>query len=167
MSLSNINHSIMNRTNPNDIFITPLELAKKHIDSIKHKPTDIWYDPFKNNGSYYNQFPSENKRWSEILENRNFFDFNEPVDVICSNPPYSLMDEVLKKSIELNPRVISYLIGVNNLTTRRIQIMENAGYKITYLHLMKVYKWFGMSAIVVWEKTENASIISYDRIVWK
>jgi hypothetical protein len=29
---------------------------------------DIWYDPFKNDGSYYNQFPTDNKIWAEILE---------------------------------------------------------------------------------------------------
>lgn len=167
MALSAINRTIKKRETANDIFITPLALAKTHIDAIKSNPEDIWLDPFKNSGSYYNQFPSETKRWCEILEGKDFFEFHEPIDVICSNPPYSIMDEVLNKSIELNPRVISYLIGINNLTARRMERMENAGYKIVYLRLTKVFKWFGMSAIVVWEKTANNSIVSFDRIVWK
>lgn len=164
--MNKTNDKIKKRIIPNDIFITPLQLAKYHIDMITYINDDIWYDPFKNNGSYYNQFPNENKLWSEILDGKDFFEFNENIDIICSNPPYSLMDKVLKKSIELNPHTISYLIGINNLTTKRIEYMENAGYYITKIHITKVYKWFGMSVIVIWEKNKN-SIIDYDRNIWR
>jgi len=133
---------------------------------IDLKENEIWLDPFKNSGVYYNNFPTNNKLWCEILEEKDFFEFNEKVDVICSNPPYSLMDKVLEKSISLKPRVISYLIGVGNLTTRRIEMMEKAGYGITKLHMCKVYKWYGMSFIVVFELNKD-SIMSYDRTVWK
>lgn len=165
--MSDINKKIKSRETPNDIFITPLALAKKHIDMISTNPCDIWFDPFKNSGSYYNQFPTENKKWTEILDGEDFFKFEEKVDIICSNPPYSLIDKVLEKSIELNPRVISYLIGISNLTTKRMELMENAGYKIVSMRLTKVFKWFGMSAIIVWEKTNNKSIIDFDRTVWR
>ena len=77
------------------------------------------------------------------------------------------MDAVIKKSIELQPRVISYLIGVNNLTARRLEMFETAGYKMTKMHMRKVYKWFGMSFIVQFEKNQGTSIITHDRIVWK
>ncbi len=126
----------------------------------------IWYDPFKNSGSYYNQFPSVNKKWSEILEEKDFFDFDEEVDVVVSNPPYSMLDDILEKTVWLNPQVISYLIGVGNLTAKRIEFMEEHNYYITKLHMCKVYKWYGMSLIVVWEKNAK-SILSYDRVVWK
>jgi len=164
--MNKTNDKIKKRIIPNDIFITPLQLAKNHIDMIQYNKDDIWYDPFKNNGSYYNQFPNKNKLWTEILDGKDFFEFNENVNIICSNPPYSLMDKVLKKSIELKPHTISYLIGIHNLTTKRIEYMENSGYYITKIHLTKVYKWFGMSVIVIWEKNKN-SIIDYDRNIWK
>ncbi len=45
--------------------------------------------------------------------------------------------------------------------------MEKAGYTIKYFHLTKVYKWFGNSVIVNWEKNNNNSCINYDRIIWK
>ena len=163
---SSISHNIKHRDSPNDVFITPIELAKQHINMIDLKENEIWLDPFKNSGVYYNNFPTNNKLWCEILEEKDFFEFNEKVDVICSNPPYSLMDKVLEKSISLKPRVISYLIGVGNLTTRRIEMMEKAGYGITKLHMCKVYKWYGMSFIVVFELNKD-SIMSYDRTVWK
>lgn len=163
---SSTSTAIKKRETPNDVFITPPKLAKFNIDMIPFSPDDIWYDPFKNNGSYYNQFPNENKKWSEILDGKDFFAFDEKVDIICSNPPYSMIDAVLKKSVELKPRVVSYLIGINNLTARRMEYMENNGYHITKMHMCKVYKWYGMSVIVVWEK-DKQSLISYDRVVWK
>lgn len=157
---------IKNRDKPNDIFLTPLRLSKYHIDMIKYKDNDIWFDPFKNNGSYFNQFPNENKVWSEILENKDFFNFNGKVDIICSNPPYSCIDKILEHSVFLKPKIISYLIGINNLTPKRIEYMERNNYFITNIHLCKVYKWYGMSSIIIWKKNKKP-IISYDRIVWK
>lgn len=167
MSLSQINTNIKKREKSNDIFITPTDLALLHINSINANINDVWYDPFKNSGNYFNQFPTKNKKWTEIIEDKDFFNFNEKVDIICSNPPYSIFDTILDKCIELQPRIISFLIGFHNLTAKRIEKMENAGYKIVYFHLTKVYKWFGMSLIVTWEKTDKKSIINFDRKVWK
>jgi len=165
---SQISHNIKRRSNPNDVFITPLPLAKKHIDMIDTNDDDIWYDPFKNDGSYYNQFPTDNKIWAEILEGIDFFDEERNVDIICSNPPYSMLNNVFIKSIELKPRVISYLIGVGNLTNKRIELMNKNGYGLTKMFWMKVYKWYGMSCIVVFEKHKpNMEGFGYDRNVWK
>jgi len=167
MMNSKVAHKIKHRDKPKDVFITPEELAKKNIDMIDESYRNlVWYDPFKNSGSYYNQFPSDNKKWSEILENKDFFDFNEEVDVIVSNPPYSMIDKVLEKSVSLKPMIISYLLGINNLTAKRMEYMESQGYYITKLHMCKVFKWFGMSLIVVWEKG-GKPILSYDRKVWR
>ena len=44
------------------------------------------------------------------------------------------------KSVELKPRVISYLIGVNNLTARRIEFMNNNGYYLAKIKMLKVYQ---------------------------
>ena len=43
MALSQKNHKIKHRENPNDVFITPLALAKTHIDMIKTKKNWCWY----------------------------------------------------------------------------------------------------------------------------
>ena len=70
---SAISTAIKKREIPNNVFITPLNLAKNHIDMIEYIPYDIWYDPFKNTGNYYNQFPNENKLWTEIIDDKDFF----------------------------------------------------------------------------------------------
>ena len=163
---SKISTKIKNRTTPNDVFITPLPLSKKAIEFINYTDDDIWLDPFKNNGSYYNQFPNNNKKWCEILDNKDFFEFDEDVDIICSNPPYSCLDKVIEKSISLKPKVINYLIGINNLTARRLEMFENNNYGLTKIHMCKVFKWYGMSVIVQFEK-DTKSIISFDRMVWR
>lgn len=165
-SYSQISTEIKNRDKPNDVFITPLELAKQQIDMIDYEPNEIWYDPFKNSGSYYNQFPNDNKVWSEILEGRDFFEFEGHVDIICSNPPFSLFLKIINKCIELNPRVISLMFSAHNLTPKRLEIMEEAGYGLTKMHIIKVYKWFGITYVLQFERNKP-SMMSYDRTVWK
>ena len=162
---STISHSISQRKKANDIFITPPELAKKHIDMIEFNEDDKWLDPCKNDGSYYNNFPNDNKDYCEILEQKDFFEYEGHVDIIIQNPPYSLMNKWIEKNIELNPRIISFLIGLGNLTAKRIETLENAGYGLTKMKMLKVFSWYGMSVLVVFEK-EKESIIEIDRKVY-
>jgi hypothetical protein len=164
---SKSSHTIKKRENPNDVFITPKALAKNHIDMITALPEELWLDPCKNSGSYYDQYPEwVEKDYCEILEGKDFLEYSGSPDVICDNPPYSMLDKWFKKVIELNPRVYSTLIGVGNLTPRRIEWFEKAGYGITKLKMLKVWKWYGMSYIVVFEKNKN-SIMEIDRTVWR
>lgn len=162
---SSVSHKIKNRDTAKDVFITPLELAKKHIDMVEYKPDDIWLDPCKNDGSYYNQLPNDNKEYCEILEDKDFFNYNGKVDIIIQNPPYSLMNKWIDKNIELNPRVISFLIGIGNLTTKRIETLETAGYGLTKMKMLKVHSWYGMSVLVNFEK-DKPSIIEFDRTIY-
>lgn len=169
-----------------DVFITPKALALTAIEMAgmslvqaspwNERGFNYWYDPFRNSseGSYYSQFPEcQAKCWAEITEGRDFFT-HEPVGdmmparlIICSNPPYSMLDKVFQRCIDLSPVVVNLLIGVNNLTARRLEMMENAGYKLTNLHMCKVYKWFGMSFLCNWVKGAETSCLGYDRTVWR
>jgi hypothetical protein len=176
MSTSTIGHGIKHRAVGNDIFITPRALALKQINTINYTKEDVWCDPCRNNenGSYYSQFPTEcEKEWYEILEGIDFFDrkYDDKdgllnPDIICMNPPYSILDSFMKRCLELKPKVISMLIGVSNLTAKRIEYFEKAGYGIVHLTMLKVYKWYGMTYIVNFERNK-ASIMSIDRTVWR
>jgi len=167
-STSAIADSIKKRKIPNDVFITPVLLAKKQINMIEVVEGDVWFDPFKATGNFFNQFPNTGVEhiWGEITEGRDFLTQNVKCDVICSNPPYSLLDKVFRRCIELNPKVVSFLIGVGNLTTRRIEMMEKANYSITKLHMCKIFQWYGMSYIVQFEKSTEPCM-TYDRIIWR
>ena len=153
---------IKNRDKPNDVFLTPLPLAKLAIDMVDVDEADVWFDPFKNTGNFYDQFPTENKVWAELLDGRDFFDFNDKVDVICSNPPFSILDKVFEHAIELNPRVITFVLGFMNLTPKRCHKMQVHGYEITKLHICTVNGWF-MSTIVVCFERDKEGVVTHDK----
>lgn len=163
---SAISRSIKNRDYPKDVFYTPKTVVKEHLELIIEysKDGDKWFDPFYGGGVYYESFPTENKDFTEIAMGKDFFTYENKIDIIVSNPPYSMIDKVLEHSVKLNPKVISYFIGMGNLTTKRIKYMNDMGYGLAKLHMTKVYKWYGMSFIVVFVKGDK-NCISYDRKV--
>jgi len=79
--------------------------------------------------------------------------------VICSNPPYSILSKVLDRCIELEPRVVQFVISGMALTSRRLLNFENAGYFVTKQHQVAVRTpkgspsfGFGRIFVVQWEK---------------
>jgi hypothetical protein len=170
--MEKLTKAIQKRECPNDVFLTPLSLVDIHLNLLKpyYRENDLILDPFFGSGHYYNKypdyFPDCERDYTELSMGRDFFAYDKKVGMICSNPPYSCIDKVLQHSVSLEPHTISYLIGQMNLTAKRIEYMESHGYKLVHLHLSKVFKWFGMSYIVVFSKLGNACV-SYDRIVHK
>jgi len=160
---SETSHSIKHRKTAKDVWYTPIDVAKKHISLITHK--GLWFDPFRGLGAYYNNFDNE-KDWCEITDGKDFFEYKGKPDVICSNPPYSIIDKVIKKSIELKPIIISYLLLHGALTTKRLEIFNNAGYGLVSIYITKVFSWYGMSEAYTFELGKpNIATITYDRKV--
>lgn len=164
---TDISRAIKHRLVAKDVFYTPETVAKAHIATINTNSADIWYDPFKGSGSYYNNFPTTNKLWSEIAENKDFFKFDDKVDIICSNPPYSMIDDVLVKCIELKPRIISFLFLHGAMTPKRMEFMKANNYGLISMYACKVYRWYGMAEAYTFElnKDFNHCKIQWDRIV--
>ena len=164
---SKISHSIKHRTTAKDKFYTPQTVAKTHIQLINHKPDDIWLDPFYGGGVYYNNFPTHNKDYTEIRMNKDFFTYNNKVDIICSNPPYSIIDNVIKKCIELKPRVISLLLLYGAITPKRMELLKDNHYGLVSLYTCKVFSWYGFAEAYTFElhKSWDNVSVSFDRIV--
>jgi hypothetical protein len=168
-----INSKIKKRKTANDVFYTPIPLVKIHLELLRQYVGDneLIYDPFFGTGNYYNTykeyFPSNRFEFSEIELGKDFFNYNTNVDVIVSNPPYSMIDKIFEKSVSLNPHTISYLIGQNNFTCKRVAFMNQHGYFLDKVYFTKVFKWFGMSVICVFTKKSVRNCIEYDRTVWK
>jgi uncharacterized protein YodC (DUF2158 family) len=166
---SNISHTIKHRTEAKDVFYTPLSVVKKHLEGIDARPTDKWFDGFAGQHIYYDNFPSENKDYTEITEGKDFFAYDQPVDILCSNPPYSMIDKVLEHSVKLNPRVISYLLLEGKMTPKRIEYLNKNGYSMTGMYMCKVFKWYGMAVAYTFTKVEgeptNEVKFVYDRVV--
>jgi type I restriction-modification system DNA methylase subunit len=170
---SSTSDKIKKRTNANDKFYTPVELVKVHLEYVKDyvEEDDIILDPFFGTGNYFNSFKSvfEKNTWdyTEIDLGLDFFKYDKKINVIVSNPPYSMIDKVLEKSVELKPHTISYLIGQHNLTNKRIEYMNANGYYLDKLFLTKIYKWYGMSIMVVFTTKSKKNCIDFDRKVWQ
>lgn len=163
-----MSHAIKHRKNAKDEFYTPEAVAKMHIGLI---PTagkdDFWFDPFYGKGAYYNNFPTTFKNWSEIALGSDFFDCTLKPTIICSNPPYSILDEVFQKSVELAPRVISYLLLHGAMTPKRMEFFRENGYGLVSIYTTKVFQWYGMSEAYTFVKGAdwNHCRIVFDRIV--
>ena len=160
--LGNI-RKIKERETPNDVFNTPLQVAVKLIDMTEIKETDRVLDPSKGDGVLFDNFPPCLKQWCEIREGRDFFEFVDSVDVIVSNPPFSIYTKWLQHCIKLNPRKIALVMGCLNLTTIRLKLLEDNGYYLTKLHIVNIRGWFGITYLVLFEKG-GTPILSYDTV---
>jgi hypothetical protein len=125
------------------------------------KPTNKVLDPCRGDSIFYNNLPDCVKDWCEITENKDFFEYDEPVDVIIGNPPFSLWKRWLEHSVKLNPRKICYVMGFLNLTPRRIDFLKNHGYNLTRIHITTVDGWFSNTLLVIFEKG-GVDCVTYD-----
>lgn len=174
-SFSQLSNQVQGRSIANDVFYTPIPLVKRHIKLVsiitKHDKNLTWYDPFMGTGNYLNNYPSHvTKYWAEITEDRDFFKYEPPsqVGVICSNPPYSILKEVLERSVELKPLIISYLVGFHNYTPSRIKYMNENGYGLVHVYRCNVDKWYSTSAILTFSRgAKNIKGIYFDNVRYK
>jgi hypothetical protein len=94
----------------NDVVYTPEWAA---LDIVTwFKPTGRILEPCKGQGAIFQYLPGA--EWCEIAEGKDFFAWNEPVDWIISNPPYSIFTEWLEHSFTIAPNIV-YLFPLNKL----------------------------------------------------
>jgi len=157
---SSISHKIKHRKIANDEFYTPDLLAKKLITLVPFNNNDLILSAAYGTGNFYKHFPVNR------VYTTDFFNWHTPVDWIIDNPPYSMLDKWLDHSALVSQKGFAYLLGLHNLTPKRIEHLEAKGFYIKQIFLCKVFKWYGISAFIVWEK-HSTGIINYDRIVWR
>lgn len=136
---------------PNDKIYTPFPIAKKIINLFPLYGKVL--DPFKGKGAFFEQIDIEGKDWCEIDEGRDFFDYTDKVDWIISNPPYSILDEVLEHSFEIADNVV-YLVPLSKVFTSLRRIRGILGYgNIKEIHILSAGKCgfpFGFPACAIW-----------------
>jgi len=145
---------------------TPENLAIQLIQTVRLEPNDVVYEPFKGNGSFYNNFPDNViKCWSEIVEGRDYKEFKEEVDWIITNPPYKINDKNVFFSLlkEFAPRVrkgICFLasgICTQSLTPLRLKELEELGFFISSQIVVNIKKWRGRYYFITFTKERNPS----------
>lgn len=153
---------IPTNTKRDDCVQTPRELAR---ELVKHfKPFGKILEPCKGDGNFLKEMEGYGQNiltpeWCEILEGKDFFDFNEKVDWIITNPPYSKMRKFIQKSMEVADNIvflttINHLwlkarlrdIGEKNFGIKEILIFDTpktfpqSGFQIGCFYLQKNYK---------------------------
>lgn len=144
---------IQTKQKPNDIVYTPQKIVDLMIEDININ--DSILDPCYGKGVFYNSFKNKNKHYCEITKNLDFFDFNENIDLIYGNPPYSLLTKWLEHSFKICNKKIKYIIGMYSLTPARLTLAEKYGFYITDILLTQVPTWFQRSYIITFEKLKE------------
>ena len=98
-----------NRTNnstPNDVVMTPEKTAIKIIEHFQPKGSIL--EPCRGTGTFYNNFPNEDKDWCEISEGKDFLQYEKHVDWIITNPPFSIFDLFLEHSLKISDNIVFF-----------------------------------------------------------
>jgi len=112
-------------------------------------------------------FPSFVKKdWCEITEGKDIFEYAGMVDWIVSNPPYSLLDKIFKKLTVMCNKGFTLLLSMHNLTPKRIDEIEKAGFGLRLIYFVRIKGWFGYNIVCFWEKGFK-NIVSCDRKLYE
>ena len=91
------------KLNINDIVFTP-KIVAEFIAEL-YKPEGKCLDPCMGEGVFFNLLPIGSD-WCEITKGRDFFDYQEKVNWIFTNPPYSNFNMFMEHSFELAENVM-------------------------------------------------------------
>jgi len=94
--------------NAKDVVYTPDWVARDMVEFFQ--PAGRILEPCKGDGAFLKYLPTA--EWCEITEGRDFFSWDEPVDWLFGNPPYSVYGEWLAHSMTIANH-ICYLIPIN------------------------------------------------------
>jgi hypothetical protein len=158
MSSQKVTKSIQMRKVPNDVFYTPKSVVLEMVEMCNITPDMKVLDPCKGGGVFYDNLPECNKDWCEITDGKDFFDYKDKVDLVISNPPFSLWDKWLEHTCEITDK-FCYIMGIMNLTDPRIRDLHKKGFGITAIRWCSVDWWFSRSIIIIVERNKP-SIIS-------
>jgi hypothetical protein len=118
---------------PSDVVYTPVEVSSAIIKYLN--PAGLCLDPCKGDGAFYNYLPKDSL-YCELQEGSDFLKFNQKVDWIIGNPPYSIFLEFLQHSFNLANNV-SFLVPTNKVFQRQI-IMD------------LISQWGGVKSIIIY-----------------
>jgi hypothetical protein len=155
---------------------TPPEAAKDLLAKIAFDPTDTLYEPFRGEGSFYDNFPEANpKDWSEIKQGRDYKDYTGSYDWVISNPPFRLETDsgrvnsfyyLLHYYAQRAKKGIAFLGNdhcLGALTPKRMKVIHDLGFSITQIVVCNIKKWRGRYFFVILEKNKQGIIDYLDK----
>lgn len=92
--------------NYSDVHFTDRAVAKKVVDFFN--PSGRILEPFRGDGAFYDTLPSGSD-WCELSLGRDFFDWQEPVDWIITNPPFSNLTDIMRHAFDVAQHTVFLL----------------------------------------------------------
>lgn len=161
----------------NDVVYTPPALAFALAQVLPYKSTDIILDPSCGQGVFADSIDQK------ILEldiarspKEDFFLFNDKVDWIITNPPWSEYRNFSKHAYEISDNV-AYLVTINHdlATKARLRDMREANFGIKKIFLFdtpkakEFPKWpqSGFQLGCVWKQKNYKGKFKFKEIKWQ
>jgi len=147
---------------------TPEELCKKLITYVPIQEGDILLEPFKGEGGFYNNFPTNTiNEWCELEQGRCYTSYTGKIDWVITNPPFKL-DTCTKRVNSFYYLLNYYLDKVDKgicflanhtcwatLTPKRMADMNSKGFYLHKAVVCNVKKWSGRYYFLIFTKQQN------------
>lgn len=157
---------------------TPEELAIELINRVDLEDNDIVLEPFKGEGSFYNNFPDNVvKHYTEIEEGLDYKDYKGNIDWVLTNPPFRLEDDKGKRVNSFYPLLEYYSNKVNKgiaflandrcfstLTPLRLKKLEDNNIYLNKIVVCNIKKWRGRYFFIIFKKDEPSELFDYMNI---
>lgn len=164
----------------NDKVMTPRPLARAIVEHFS--PQGAVLEPCCGDGSFVeavkNKFDRNHCGWMretlhtcEIDAGRDFFDWNDPVDWIITNPPWSQIRQFLLHGMQVSSNIV-FLMTVNHAWTKaRLRDVRDLGFGIREIAICDTPKEFPASGFQLgavhyqhgWAGDIKFSEIKYDK----
>lgn len=92
-----------NLNNYSDVHFTNRKVSQAIIRYFQ--PSGRVLEPFRGEGAFYDYLP-EGRQWCELTEGRDFFEWQEPVDWIVTNPPFSNLTDVMSHAFKVSKHTV-------------------------------------------------------------
>lgn len=120
---------------PRESYPTPRSVVVALLSHLNIRPTDNFLEPCRGTDAIWSHIslPDSQKHWAEIEQGKDYLKtkFPNKMDIIITNPPFSLTEEFIEKSLsELNEDgTMAYLQRVNFLgSKKRVPFWKKVGF---------------------------------------
>ncbi len=116
-----------------DVHFTDGEVARRVVAHFA--PRGVCLEPFAGEGAFLQHLPAD-ARWCELQEGLDFFAFEEPVDWIVTNPPFSNLTQVFEHAFRLAQDCV-FLIPISKYwsSAPRMELAARYGGLVEILHV--------------------------------
>jgi hypothetical protein len=101
-----------------DFYPTPSKVVDLILQELDPDPEISFGEPCRGNRVIYDRVPYFNKQWAELSDGVDFLKTPMHVDLQVTNPPFSLAEEFLEKSLKEADTVV-YLLRLNFLGSQK------------------------------------------------